>query len=43
MTNPNDFNWYYSAGNWIKISEIKIEEYVTYMGGKYNPNNKKCL
>ena len=43
MTNPNDFNWYYASGNWIKISEAKIEEYVKYMGGVYNSDNKKCL
>ena len=43
MTNPDDFNWYYASNNWIKISEMKIEEYVRYMGGTYNSNNKKCL
>ena len=43
MTSPSDFNWYYSGGNWIKMSEAKIEEYVKYMGGTYNPDNKKCL
>ena len=43
MTNSNDFNWYYSSNNWIKISEIKIKEYVLYMGGTYNSDNKSCL
>lgn len=43
MTNPNDFNWYYANNNWIKISEMKIQEYVKYMGGVYNEDNKKCL
>ena len=43
MSNPNDFNWYYGANNWIKISEMKIEEYVKYMGGKYNIDNNKCI
>ena len=43
MSNSNDFNWYYSGNNWIKVSELKIEEYVKYMGGTYNPNNQSCL
>ena len=43
MTNSNDFNWYYASGNWIKIAEMKIEEYVKYMGGVYNSDNKSCL
>lgn len=43
MSNSNDFNWYYSSNNWIKISEMKIEEYVKYMGGIYNSDNKSCL
>lgn len=43
LTNSNDFNWYYSSNNWIKVSEIKIEEYVKYMGGIYKADNKKCL
>ena len=43
MSNSNDFNWYYSSNNWIKISEMKIQEYVNYMGGEYNSDNKKCL
>ena len=43
LTNSSDFNWYWSSSNWIKISEMKIEEYVKYMGGKYNSDNKSCL
>ena len=43
MTNADDFNWYYSSGNWVNVSEMKIEEYVKSIGGKYNPDNKKCL
>ena len=43
MTNANDFNWYYSSNNWIKTSEMKIKEYVEYMGGTYDSDNKKCL
>lgn len=43
MSNSNDFNWYYSGNNWIKVSEMKIEEYVNFMGGTYNPNNGSCL
>ena len=43
MSNPNAFNWYYSSSNWIKISELKIAEYVKFMGGTYNSNNKSCL
>ena len=43
MTNPNDFNWYYGSNNWIKVSELKIKEYVTYIGGTYKSDNSRCL
>ena len=43
MTNPNDFNWYYASNNWISISELKIKEYVTSIGGTYKTDNSKCL
>ena len=43
MTNPNDFNWYYASNNWIPISELKIKEYVTSIGGTYKTDNSKCL
>ena len=29
--------------NWIKVSEMKIQEYVNFLGGTYNSDNKKCL
>lgn len=43
MTNASDFNWYYASRNWIKVSEIKIKEYVNYIGGTYKSDNSKCL
>lgn len=43
MTNNNDFNFYVTHKKWVEIAEIKIKEYVNYLGGVYNPDNKKCL
>lgn len=43
MSNSKDFNWYYTNKNWIDVTEIKIEEYVNYLGGKYNSDNSMCL
>ena len=43
LTNASDFNWYYMNENWIKVSEMKIQEYVNFLGGTYNSDNKKCL
>lgn len=43
MTNNNDFNFYVTNKKWIEIAEIKIKEYVNYLGGVYNPDNSKCL
>ena len=43
ITNANNVNWYYYNNNWIKVSELRIEEYVKYLGGTYNSDNKKCL
>ena len=43
LTNSSDYNWYWPTGNWRTISEMKIKEYVKYMGGTYNSDNKKCL
>ena len=43
MTNANDFNWYYASDNWIKVSELKIKEYVSSIGGTYKSDNSKCL
>lgn len=37
MSNLDDYNWYWKEGNWKKVSEIKIEEYVKSLGGTYNP------
>ena len=42
MTNSNDFNWYYASNNWIKVSELKIKEYVTSIGGTYKSDNSMC-
>ena len=43
MTNSNDFNWYYASNNWIKVSELKIQEYVNYLGGTYKSDNSMCI
>ncbi len=43
MTNASDFNWYYASNNWIKISELKIKEYVTSIGGIYKSDNSMCV
>lgn len=43
MSNSNDFSWYWINKNWIEVSEIKIEEYVNYLGGEYIRDNSKCL
>lgn len=43
MSNSNDFNWYWTNNNWIEVTEIKIEEYINYLGGTYNKDNSKCL
>ena len=43
MTNASDFNWYYASRNWIKVSEMKIKEYVNSIGGVYQSDNSKCL
>lgn len=43
MSNSNDFSWYYTNKNWIEITEMKIEEYVNYLGGEYNKDNSMCL
>ena len=38
MSNASDFNWYYLNGNWKKVSEIKIQNYVESLGIVYNPS-----
>ena len=43
ITNANDFNWYYAGKNWVKVSEIKIREYVNAIGGTYNSDNSMCI
>lgn len=43
MTNANDFNWYYASNNWIKVSELKIKEYVNAIGGTYKSDNSMCI
>lgn len=43
MTNASDFNWYYASDNWIRVSELKIKEYVGSLGGTYKSDNSKCL
>lgn len=43
MSNDNDFNWYWTNKKWIQVTEMKIEEYVNYMGGTYNKDNSSCL
>ena len=43
ISNTNDFNWYWNNKKWIDVSELKIEEYVNYIGGNYNKDNSMCL
>lgn len=43
ISNSNDFSWYWINKKWIEITEIKIKEYVNYLGGVYNSDNSKCL
>lgn len=43
MSNDKDYNWYWEESNWIKISEIKIEEYVKSLGFSYNSDNTSCI
>ena len=43
LSNSNDFSWYWINKKWREITEIKIEEYVNYLGGKYIKDNSKCL
>lgn len=40
MTNANDFDWYYMKKNYIKVSEVKIREYVNLLGGTYKESIK---
>ncbi len=43
LTNKDDYNWYWNEKNWIKVSEAKLEVYINYLGGTYNPDNSSCL
>ena len=43
MSNINDFNWYWNKKKWIDVTEIKIEEYVNYLGYTYNSDNSSCI
>lgn len=43
MSNYYDFNWYWTNKKWIDVTEIKIEEYVKYLGGTYIKDNSECL
>ena len=43
MSNSNDFSWYYTNKKWIDVTEIKIMEYVNYLGYTYNSDNSYCI
>lgn len=43
LTNKEDYDWYWNQKNYIKVSEAKIESYVNFLGGTYNPDNSSCL
>lgn len=35
LSNPTEFKWYYTDGNWKRVSEVKIKHYVEAMGLDY--------
>jgi len=43
LSNKDDFNWYYTLNNWLKVSEAKIEVYVNSLGISYNSDNSSCI
>jgi len=43
MSNKKEFLWYWNDANWYKVSEAKIETYVTSLGVTYNPDNTSCM
>lgn len=43
MSNKQEFKWYWNDLNWYKVSETKIEAYVTSLGLKYNEDNTSCV
>ena len=43
MSNKNEFKWYWNELNWYRVSEAKIESYITSLGLTYNSDNTSCL
>ena len=43
MSNKQEFKWYWNDLNWYKVSEAKIEAYVTSLGLIYNEDNTLCV
>ena len=43
MSNKEEFNWYWQLENWYRVSEAKIEAYVTSLGLTYSSDNSDCL
>lgn len=43
MSNKQEFKWYWNNLNWYKVSEAKIEAYVTSLGIAYNEDNTSCV
>lgn len=43
MSNKNEFKWYWNDTNWYRVSEAKIEAYITSLGLSYNSDNTSCL
>ena len=43
MSNKKEFNWYWQEANWHKVSEAKIETYVSSLGVAYNADNTSCM
>ncbi len=43
ISNTRDFNWYWIKKKVIDVTEIKIETYVNYLGGKYDKDNSSCV
>ena len=43
MSNKKEFLWYWNDANWYRVSEAKIETYVTSLGVNYNSDNSGCM
>lgn len=43
MSNKEDYKWYWQDNNWYKVSEAKIETYVSSLGLTYNADNSSCM